>query len=94
MIAHLGHPVLTTANVAACIDAPTRVRGMTLNTFTGGAPPIARRAFTFGQQKINLHVKRAEFEPKAHLPVSGALGLRFTATVLLQPFITILAREG
>lgn len=94
MIAHLDHLVLTTANEAACIDFYTRVLGMALETFTGGTPPVARRAFIFGSQKINLHVKGAEFEPKAHLPVPGALDLCFIATVPLQQVIATLARAG
>lgn len=94
MIAHLDHLVLTTTHEAACIDFYTRVLGMTLETFTGGTPPGARRAFKFGSQKINLHVKGAEFEPKAHLPVPGALDLCFIATVPLQDVISTLAREG
>lgn len=77
MIDHLDHLVLTTAREAACIDFYTRVLGMQLETFVGGTPPVERRAFRFGRQKINLHVQGAEFEPKAHLPVPGALDLCF-----------------
>ncbi len=94
MIDHLDHLVLTTAHEAACVDFYTRVLGMTLETFTGGSPPVERRAFTFGAQKINLHLKGAEFEPKAHLPVPGALDLCFIASVPLQQVIATLAREG
>ena len=87
MIDHLDHLVLTTADEAACIDFYTRVLGMRLETFVGGTPPVERRAFKFGQQKINLHVKGREFEPKAHLPVPGALDLCFIATVPLAQVI-------
>jgi catechol 2,3-dioxygenase-like lactoylglutathione lyase family enzyme len=38
-----------------------------------------RRALRFGNQKINLHMRGSEFEPKAHLPVPGALDLCFIA---------------
>ena len=85
MIDHLDHLVLTTTNEAACVDFYTRVMGLQLETFTGGTPPVERKAFKFGNQKINLHLKGREFEPKAHLPVPGALDLCFIATVpLLQ----------
>lgn len=94
MIDHLDHLVLTTAHEAACIDFYTRVLGMALETFTGGTPAVARRAFRFGSQKINLHIMGAEFEPKAHIPVPGALDLCFIASVPLQQVITTLAREG
>ena len=94
MIDHLDHLVLTTAHEAACIDFYTRVLGMTLETFTGGSPPVERRALTFGMQKINLHLKGAEFEPKAHLPVPGALDLCFVASMPLAQVIAKLQHEG
>jgi catechol 2,3-dioxygenase-like lactoylglutathione lyase family enzyme len=94
MIDHLDHLVLTTHNEAACVDFYTRILGMTLESFVGGTPPVTRQAFKFGQQKINLHVKGAEFEPKAHLPVPGALDLCFIASVPLQQVIDKLQREN
>ena len=84
MIDHLDHLVLTSSHEAACIDFYTRVLGMQLETFVGGTPPVERRAFRFGNQKINLHVQGREFEPKAHLPVPGALDLCFIAAVPLD----------
>ena len=83
MIRHLDHLVLTTAREQACIAFYTQVLGMQLETFTGGTPPVVRRALRFGAQKINLHVQGAEFEPKAHLPVPGALDLCFIAAIPL-----------
>ena len=84
MIDHLDHLVLTTCNEAACVDFYTRVLGMTLESFVGGTPPVTRKAFRYGVQKINLHVRGHEFEPKAHLPVPGALDLCFIASVPLE----------
>ena len=69
MIDHLDHLVLTTANETACVDFYTRIMGMSLESFVGGTPPVTRKAFKYGNQKINLHVKGKEFDPKAHLPV-------------------------
>lgn len=94
MIAHLDHLVLTTAREAACIDFYTRVLGMTLQRFVGGTPPVERLALQYGQQKINLHVQGHEFEPKAHLPVPGALDLCFLAKVPLQAVMDHLACEA
>lgn len=74
MIHHLDHLVLTTIDRDACVDFYTRVLGMQLETFGAG-----REALRFGQQKINLHRRGAEFEPRAHLPVPGALDLCFIA---------------
>jgi catechol 2,3-dioxygenase-like lactoylglutathione lyase family enzyme len=87
MIGHLDHLVLTTSHEAACIDFYTRVIGMKLESFTGGTPPVERKAFKFGNQKINLHVKGREFEPKAHSPVPGSLDLCFIASVPLDQVI-------
>ena len=84
MIDHLDHLVLTTFNEEACVDFYTRVMGMTLESFVGGTPSVTRKAFKFGNQKINLHVRGKEFEPKAHVPVPGALDLCFIATLPLE----------
>lgn len=87
MIDHLDHLVLTSFNEDACVDFYTRVMGMTLESFVGGTPPVTRKAFKFGNQKINLHVRGKEFEPKAHVPVPGALDLCFIASVPLDDVI-------
>lgn len=87
MIDHLDHLVLTTHNESACVDFYTRVMGMTLESFVGGTPAVERKAFKFGHQKINLHIRGKEFEPKAHLPVPGALDLCFIASVPLNEVI-------
>ncbi|MDO9406396.1 MAG: VOC family protein [Polaromonas sp.] len=94
MIASLDHLVLTTADEAACVDFYTRVLGLRLERFTGGTPPVERKAFRFGGQKINLHVKGREFEPKAHLPVPGALDLCFLADRPLAQVIAQLEAKG
>ena len=82
MIDRLDHLVLTTADLRACVDFYTRVLGMQLQTFGTG-----RKALHFGQQKINLHERGREFEPKAHLPVPGALDLCFIAARPLKEMI-------
>jgi catechol 2,3-dioxygenase-like lactoylglutathione lyase family enzyme len=87
MIDHIDHLVLTTAREAACIDFYTRVLGMQLESFIGGSPPVERRAFKFGSQKINLHVQGAEFEPKAHLPVPGSQDWCFISSLPLSEVI-------
>jgi catechol 2,3-dioxygenase-like lactoylglutathione lyase family enzyme len=94
MIDHLDHLVLTTTNEPACVDFYTRVLGMKVETFVAGTPPIERKAFKFGNQKINLHVKGAELTPRAHLPVPGALDLCFIASVPLAQVIEHLRREN
>jgi catechol 2,3-dioxygenase-like lactoylglutathione lyase family enzyme len=82
MIDHLDHLVLTAVDPDATVDFYTRVLGMQLETFGAG-----RMAFKFGNQKINLHVRGHEFEPKAHVPVPGALDLCFVASIPLDQVI-------
>jgi len=89
MIHHLDHLVLTTADEQACIDFYVGLLGMALETFGQG-----RKAFKFGGQKINLHVKGSEFEPKAHLPVPGALDLCFIAARPLGEVIARISERG
>ena len=94
MIDHLDHIVLTTANETACVDFYTRIMGMSLESFVGRTPPVTRKAFKYGNQKINLHVKGKEFDPKAHLPVPGSLDLCFIASVPLEQVIAKLNAEA
>jgi catechol 2,3-dioxygenase-like lactoylglutathione lyase family enzyme len=89
VIDRLDHLVLTTADEPACIAFYTDVLGMSLETFAG-----SRKAFRYGTQKINLHVKGREFEPKAHTPVPGALDLCFIAATPLADVIARLAAKG
>ena len=89
MIDHLDHLVLTTADEAACVRFYVEVLGMRLETFAGG-----RKAFRFGNQKINLHVKGHEFEPKAELPTPGSLDLCFIASVPLDEVVRRLGELG
>lgn len=89
MIDHLDHLVLTCTDPAATVDFYTRILGMRLETFGEN-----RQALRFGNQKINLHVRGHEFEPKAHLPVPGALDLCFIASVPLAQVQQRLAEHG
>lgn len=93
MIHHIDHIVLTTANEFSCIDFYTRVLGMQLESFIGGTPPVERKAFRFGNQKINLHIKGKEFEPKADILMPGSLDLCFIADRSLAEVIARLNQE-
>jgi catechol 2,3-dioxygenase-like lactoylglutathione lyase family enzyme len=94
VINHLDHLVLTTAKEVECIDFYTRVMGMKLESFIGGTPPVERKAFKFGNQKINLHIKGKEFEPKADIPTPGSLDLCFIADRPLEKVIEKLKAEN
>ena len=83
MIDRLDHFVLTTAQPDEIIRFYTEVLGMTLETFREGK----RLALKFGRQKINIHVKGREYEPRAHAPDVGTLDFCFIASVPLQQVI-------
>ena len=86
MIDHLDHIVLTTAHTEQCIDFYTRVLGMKFERFGEG-----RMALKFAGQKINLHEKGKEFEPRAALAAPGTLDICFIAAVPLKDVIARLA---
>jgi len=89
VIAHLDHLVLTTTDEEACIGFYVGLLGMRLETFNSG-----RKALKFGSQKINIHVKGREFEPKAHTPVPGSLDLCFLADRPLARVQEVLREKG
>jgi catechol 2,3-dioxygenase-like lactoylglutathione lyase family enzyme len=89
MIHHLDHLVITTGHLQACVAFYTTVLGMELVTFGNG-----RKALKFGDQKMNLHEKGKEFEPKAHLPTPGSLDLCFISSVPLDQVIARLNQAG
>jgi catechol 2,3-dioxygenase-like lactoylglutathione lyase family enzyme len=82
MLDHLDHLVLTTARTTECIDFYTRVLGMQFERFGEG-----RMALKFGNQKINLHEKGKEFEPRAGVALPGTLDICFIAAVPLEEVI-------
>ena len=86
MIDHLDHIVLTTAHTEQCIDFYTRVLGMKFERFGEG-----RMALKFAGQKINLHEKGKEFEPRAALAAPGTLDICFIASLPLEEVIARLA---
>ncbi len=61
------HVVFTVRDLERTCDFYARVLGMEAISFGGG-----RRALRFANQKINLHLAGAEFEPKAERPVPGS----------------------
>jgi len=69
-IRSLDHLVLTVADIEKTCRFYTQVLGMELVTFGAG-----RKALAFGIQKINLHEKRKEFDPKAVHPTPGSADL-------------------
>lgn len=89
MIAALDHLVLTTADLQACLGFYRDLLGLRVETFGQG-----RHALHFGAQKINIHLKGQEFEPKAHVTMPGALDLCFIADRPLDEVIGALQVKG
>jgi len=71
-IKNIDHLVLTVADINKTIDFYTNILGFEVVTFGDN-----RKALTFGNQKINLHQKGKEFEPKAEHPTTGSADLCF-----------------
>jgi catechol 2,3-dioxygenase-like lactoylglutathione lyase family enzyme len=92
MIDHIDHIVLTTRDKQACIRFYTKALGMELISFRTANEE--RLALKFGKQKINLHEWGNEFDPKAHVPVPGALDLCFIASVPLEEVVARLQKEN
>lgn len=66
-----------------------RVLGMEVVVFGGG-----RKALSFGAQKINLHQKGKEYEPKALKPTPGSGDLCFITSVPMSEVIAHLTSCG
>jgi catechol 2,3-dioxygenase-like lactoylglutathione lyase family enzyme len=80
----LDHIVLTVANIHASTDFYTEVLGMDIATFEG------RTALRFGDQKINLHQRGHEFNPRAAHPMPGSGDLCFITLTPLEEVISYL----
>jgi catechol 2,3-dioxygenase-like lactoylglutathione lyase family enzyme len=88
-IDRLDHLVLTVASIEDTVAFYTSVLGMEVVTFGAG-----RKALRFGQQKINLHQRGAEFEPKAQAPTPGSADLCFITDASLEDVQAHLAGLG
>ena len=71
-VKNLDHIVLTVADIEVTVNFYVSVLGMAKEEFGNG-----RIALKFGNQKINLHQYKKEFEPKAELPTPGSEDLCF-----------------
>ncbi|UKZ86369.1 uncharacterized protein TrAFT101_002203 [Trichoderma asperellum] len=74
----LDHLVLTCASIPRTVSWYSKYLGMKQEVFTPPATPDTQRvALKFGTQKINLHEKGREFEPKASTALPGTADLCF-----------------
>jgi len=88
-IDRIDHLVLTVADIDATIQFYEEVMGMQAVTSPGG-----RVALKFGSQKLNLHQKGKEFEPKAQYPTPGAIDICFIIDEPVEQVKTELENKG
>ncbi|NNE51490.1 MAG: VOC family protein [Sulfitobacter sp.] len=89
----LDHLVLTVADMAATQLFYEEALGMQHEAFLT-ATGETRRALMFGEMKINLHQRGAEFEPKANHPTAGSADLCFLTATTLENWQSHLERLG
>lgn len=82
-IKSIDHFVLTVASIDATCTFYSEVLGMQVLEFAGG-----RKALSFGTQKINLHQRGKEFEPKAQAPTAGSADFCLITDVPLEDVAT------
>jgi catechol 2,3-dioxygenase-like lactoylglutathione lyase family enzyme len=88
-IQRIDHIVLTVADIERTVQFYTSVLGLTCVSFKND-----RKALTFGNQKINLHQKGSEFEPKAAHPTCGSADLCFITGTDLNTVVSELGEKG
>ena len=82
LITRLDHLVLTVTSIDNTVNFYVNVLGMVAKRFGEG-----RHALMFGQQKINLHEAKNEFEPKASHAVPGSADLCLITTAPIDVVI-------
>ena len=88
-IDRLDHLVLTVASIEATQAFYSEIMGMEVISFGEG-----RTALRFGRQKINLHQRGAEFEPKAVRPTPGSADLCFITPTPVESVVAHLKASG
>ena len=78
-IDRIDHLVLTVNDIETTCAFYTNVLGMEVEIFGEN-----RKALKFGNQKLNLHQKGKEFEPKADHPTPGAIDICFIITDTIE----------
>lgn len=87
-IERLDHFVLTVVDIQRTVEFYTSILGMQAKTFGDG-----RFALHYGQQKINLHLKGHEIEPKAQHVVCGSADLCFITSTPIHDVLSELQEK-
>lgn len=88
-IKNIDHLVLTVADIEKTVDFYTSILGFEVVVFGEN-----RKALTFGNQKINLHQKGKEFEPKAEYPTCGSADLCFISETDIHEVLQELKKKN
>ncbi|HEY5792547.1 MAG TPA: VOC family protein [Chthoniobacterales bacterium] len=89
MITRLDHLVLTVSDIPRSVNFYTKVLGMREVVFGAN-----RAALSFGNQKINLHERGKEFDPKAASPTPGSADLCFISDSPIDLILSDLEAHG
>lgn len=92
-ISGLDHFVLTVADIPETVAFYCNALGMQVEVFHP-ADGSTRSALVFGKQKINLHLKGAEFEPKADVATAGSADFCMISDAPLNDWIVHLEGMG
>ncbi|MGB3750386.1 MAG: VOC family protein [Arcobacteraceae bacterium] len=88
-IISIDHIVLTVKDINITIQFYENIMNMGKEEFGDG-----RVALKFGNQKINLHEYKNEFEPKATIPLAGSENLCFITETKLEEAISHVKSKG
>lgn len=89
IIKAIDHLVLTVEDIDVTINFYTSILGFNAVTFGDN-----RKALVFGNQKINLHQKGKEIEPKAEHPTPGSADLCFIAETKVEEVLQELKEKN
>ncbi|HEY4327284.1 MAG TPA: VOC family protein [Mucilaginibacter sp.] len=88
-VEHIDHLVLTVRDIETTCNFYQDLLGLEIEAFS-----IRGKALKFGNQKINLREKRAEFEPESQVPEQGAITIRFIVTESIEQVKTELENKN
>lgn len=74
-VERIDHLVLTVRDIEETCNFYSEVLGMEVETVSA-----RRKALKFGNQRLSLHQKGRELEPKADSPAAGPIDIRFIVT--------------
>lgn len=84
----IDHLVITTQDIEKCLHFYVDMLGMELDRTNG------RYAVRFGNQKFNIHTRKAEFLPAAQHPTYGSLDLCLVLGCSIQEAVREIEDKG